>query len=491
MVSEEYNFPDVVQNVDISRPAVCLPSHRRVRSIPVNFHNPAFEGDSNVQAEDSVSNTEKLDLEKDYDPHDYCVVDNPTSFWGTVFHFIILMGGPGVLSIPSVFVGAGYLVGAILMPCLFYLYVHNANMFIWTEYELCKMMKTPTLPYPEVAYHAFKKGPKFSQSFSKWARRILYVDFVIVWYSYYCYNFVIVSKNLQVLYQNVFHVDVSISIFLEIITIPMLLLTCVPKLKYLVPVSFIGMACNGLSLVLIVYYIAIDKSPWQIPAMVGDWNSIPLLIGVVLVNVNMGGILIPLKNEMKQPRRFASSWFSVLTVSYTPTAILYSMFCLVSVLKYGNSIKPSVIENLPQNEALAQIGIALSSIAIICQQPLGLVVSYDIIWDQILKKKIRTEHPLAWEYVLRIVLVFLAFLISMTVPNIDFFLSIGGTVGTSIDSLIMPAAMYTVLKWKTCESKDMFWFICFKNIVVIIFAVILAILGCMNCIDQLVNHRLS
>lgn len=476
---EEYTTNDISLGLEMSKPVTRLSSHRRFR--PANFDNPAFEADSHA-VEVKVRST--YDLEKPYNPHEHCSVEHPTSFWGMVFHTIILMAGPGVLSIPTLFVQTGYLSAAILMPCIFYLYVHNTHMILCSEYQQCKTMRIPTLPYAQVVYHVFN-GHKFSRWFSKWSRRLLYIDFFIVWYSYYCYNFIIVSQNLQVLLHNMFHIEVSITTLLEIITIPMLLLACVPKLKHLVPVSFVGMVANGVSLVLIVYFVFSDPTPWNIPSMVGPLSSVPVFIGAVLININISGMLITLKNEMKEPHRFSNTWFGVMIVSFTPTSALYTAFSLICALKYGDSVKPSVIQNLPQNDLLAQIGVALSSLAIICQQPLILVVAYDVIWHQILKKQLKSEHPLAWEYVLRIVLVLLAFVISVVLPNIFLFLLIGGAVGTSIDSLILPGLMYTIVKWKMGGSRRKFWFIFIKNIIIILFAVALAIIGCIDCVSQI------
>ncbi|KAK7576707.1 hypothetical protein V9T40_012993 [Parthenolecanium corni] len=473
----------------MSKPDTSLPSRRQLQSIPLNFDNPAFEADSNYHAVEIKSGIGgQLDVDKAYDPHDYCSVEHPTSFWGTVFHTIILMAGPGVLSIPILFVEAGYLTSTILMPCLFYLYMHNAKMLVWSEYQLCRILKKPTLPYPEVVHDTFKEGPKFSQWFSKWSRRLTYLVFFIVWYSYYCYNYVIVCQNLQVLWRNMFHEEISVNIFLEIFIVPMLILGCIPKLKYLVPISFLGTICHGLSLILIMYFIFTDPSPWSTPPMIGHWSNIPILMGSVLLSVNISGILIKLKNEMQEPRRFTSTWFSVITVSFVPTSFLYAGFCLICALKYGKSIQPSVIQNLPQNDFFAQIGIALSSIAIICQQPFGLIVSYDVIWNLINGKVQHSKHSMVWEYILKVVLVFLAFIISIALPNIFLFISLGGSVGTSIDSLILPAAVCTIMKWKIFGNEGKFWFIFSKNFIIILLAIVLAIFGCSDCINQIMEY---
>lgn len=436
----------------------------------------------------SIAKEKSASCEKDpYDPHDYAKVENATSFFGTVFHVMMIVAGPGLLSIPDVFVSAGYLLGVLLVAPVVFLYAHSASMMLWSEYELCKMKRVPTLSYPQVVYHAFKEGPKFCQGFAKWSRRISYFEFVLVWFSYYCYNYVILCQNLQVLFINTFDQEISIDVFLKMLFFPLLILSWVPKLKYLVPFSLIGSLCNALSLFIIIYFVFTDPSPWQIPASIGPLSNIPLLIGTLLFNLNIAGIMIPLKNEMAEPKKFLSK-FGVLLVSFVPTAIVQTLFPLLCAFKYGDTIRPSVAENLPTDDMFAQTGILLSSIALLAQQPLFIFVPFDIMWNDVLKNAVKCEPESHYKYLLKTLMVMLSLVVSMIIPDVFLFLSFSGTVGTSIDSLIFPAIVNSFVVWKICESKLKVRLTLMKNVAIIVFGLIMVITGCYNCIYQIMYN---
>lgn len=426
------------------------------------------------------------ELEKPYDPHDFGNTHQPISFWGTVFHLVIIVAGPSVLSIPSTFVGAGYLTSLILMPFLFALYIHNVNMVMWCEYQLCQTKRIPTLSYPQVAYYAFKDGPAAYQWLARWSRGLAYVDFTMVWFSYYCYNYVIVCQNLQVLVGNILHVQISVTSLVAMLLVPLLLLACIPKLKYLVPFSLCGSVCNVIVMLFIIYFIICDPTPWKIPVTFGQFPNMSLFVGSVLANLNIMGPMISLKNEMKKPKQFATGFGAVL-VSYSFAALVYSAFSLICALKYGDTILPSVIENLPPQNPMAQVGISVASLAIMCQQPLLLHVPYDIIWNQLLKKKINTNSTI-WEYFLRLLLVILTFVLSSVVPNAFVYLSISGTIGTSIDSLILPAVIHTAVVKRFTQSKLKFWLIFIKNMAIIALAVVLVIYGSIDSIQEIMQY---
>lgn len=58
---------------------------------------------------------------------------------------------------------------------------------------------------------------------------------------------------------------------------------------------------------------------------------------------------MPLKNEMKNPKEFASL-FGVLNASMVPISILYAIIGFFGYLKYGDTTEGSVTLNLPRQE---------------------------------------------------------------------------------------------------------------------------------------------
>ncbi len=461
-----------------------------------NFQNRAFEREENPT---SPSNEHAVSVpagprclrDQDYDPHDYTNPDNPTTFWGTVFHIIIVAAGPAVLSIPSASIGVGYVTMLILVPLIVFLYNHNMHMVVWSEYRISKLNRVPGHSYPEVVYHAFQSGPRGLRWFAPCGRILCYVVFINIWFFFCCYNYIIICQNLKVFLWNVLTLDVSVH-FLVVIFLPVFVLLCyIRKLSYLVPLSIIGNIANYIAFVLVVYYIVTDPSPWNIPHKFGTLGSIPLSIGTIMFTLNATGLMIPLKHEMKTPQKF-NSRFGVLNTSFVPVAALYMFLSLIGYLKYGSDLKDSVIENLPPHATLAQAGILVSSSTLIFQYPLFMYVNVDMIWNNILKerkKSLESHHRLLGEYVLRTVLVVISFVISYVSPNIFLFLSLSGTIGTSIDSFILPAFMQTLVVWRICKSKWRFSWVLVKNALIVSLAVVVVVGGVMDCVQQVKTRK--
>jgi len=59
--------------------------------------------------------------------------------------------------------------------------------------------------------------------------------------------------------------------------------------------------------------------------------------------------VLPLENEMKNPKKFGSV-FGVLNASMLPISLLYTVVGLLGYLKYGENTKGSITLDMPQTE---------------------------------------------------------------------------------------------------------------------------------------------
>lgn len=59
--------------------------------------------------------------------------------------------------------------------------------------------------------------------------------------------------------------------------------------------------------------------------------------------------VLPLENEMKNPKKFGSL-FGVLNASMMPISILYTFVGLLGYLKYGEATTGSITLDMPQTE---------------------------------------------------------------------------------------------------------------------------------------------
>ncbi len=481
-------------------PGIFSPNYNSIRSTRSNasgnsvstifaYDNPALVPDTNATngAEKRTSLYHEMDhvLERNYDPHDFGNIDKPTTFWGTVFHLIYLSAGPGMLFIPGTFVNVGSIYGSVFTFVIIYFYAYNVHLVVWSEYEICKLKRTPRLTYPEVVFHAFKMGPAGVQWLAPYMQWFMYFIFIVVWWAGCAYGNTLAAKNLQLIFNYLLHDHASIHQMLRILLVPLIGLALIRKLSYLEPLSVVGLIFNYFSLVIVVYYIVTDPAPWMMENAIQSISCIPLLMGTILISLNVTALIIPLKSEMKSPGKFNSP-FGVLTISYAFISVTITFFSLVCSLKYGKNIDTIVFENLPQDQFLAQLGNLFYTLALLLIYPLLFYVSFDVIWNNILKER-KIRDFIFYEYAVRAVLALLIFVFSYVVPNMTFFLSVGGTVGTSMDSLIFPTIVQILVARNVPDCRKKFGWILFKNLMIAGFGCLLMIAGLYDAVTELLG----
>lgn len=459
-------------------------------AIENTFDNPSFVSDELPAANTKSISTSKVEV-PEYDPHDFGNQHHATSYWGTVFHIYIICAGPLLVSLPSYFATVGVVPGFVATVLVALVYKHNVSMIVDAEYALCKEKKIPNLSYSDTVYYSFLTGPPMFRGLASVCRRITYIVFIVLWGGGNAAGFVLIGSSFAKLYHLISgNEEIGNTIGIYVLFVPLLILCCIPRLKFLIPVSLIGILLNIIVVIAVVYSIFSDfvLQPYQ-KNHTNLWK-LSLFIGTILFSLNATGIMLPLKNDMKYPKGF-DSFCGVLNVSFWSIGILYALFQTLCVLKYGSSIQQNVIFNLPQDTLLIKILIILYIISLCLVVPLVTYVVFDVIWNNMLKeKRDGMERTLFWEYFTRTVIVVVMFIASILLPNMDVFMSLCGTIGTSLDSIFFPATVNTFmwLKKKDSASKVKYWFVLLKNGIFIFVAVLLMLFGVKDCISEILGE---
>lgn len=328
---------------------------------------------------------------------------------------------------------------------------------------------------------AFKGGPKRLQWCSKYVELIVYSVFLCIWVGGNSIVFLLATNNIKNSYDFFFDSNTDERLIMLVLVIPLVLLCWIPDLRLLVPVSFFTNIINVLSICVILYFSLQDLPSLAERQPTGNIGSIPIFIGLLLFTINATGLMIPLKNEMKRPKRFNAK-FGVISLSYVSVTLMYSLFGLLCYLKFGQGVKSSVIWNLPDTN-FCKIIIGLYGIGNCCFYPLISYVSFDIFWNNILKEKLqKSPYVLPYEYLCRTVIALSSMVFAYIVPNIELFLSLTGTVGTSIDSLIIPALTQTLIYYNQRKFG-----LHLKNTLIMLIGAFLIIAGCYDFTSQLIK----
>jgi hypothetical protein len=126
------------------------------------------------------------------------------------------------------------------MFAIFFVYWYSLRMIVLAEMQLCKIKHRPCMTYPETIFYSFDEGPSSIRWLAPYAYTAIRILFVITWIG--SFELVLISSNLKVICRSAFDVDLDMQSAMLIIFAPMLLLTLVHRIKYLVPLSMIAIS---------------------------------------------------------------------------------------------------------------------------------------------------------------------------------------------------------------------------------------------------------
>ncbi|XP_065202144.1 proton-coupled amino acid transporter-like protein pathetic [Planococcus citri] len=439
----------------------------------------------NEAGEKNSAEIHRAEKSVSYDPHDYGNENQPTIFWGPVCHFFKSIVGTGILALPYAFQSVGYAIAIPGTLLVGFIYTHILHTLMNVEYELCKILKTPQLTFAGVLQHAFELGPKPLRKFAPAAKFFLYFNYVVNGSMYNACFLVMIAENLKNISSYYYNVDYSMTTILSVVIIPLLVLGLVRRLKFLVPLSAVTTAFNFINIFLILYLSWNPPNVTDQPKAFNDVYEFPPFFGIVLGALSSTGIVIPLKNDMKTPRKFASL-FGVLNVTLVGVTILYMVFGFLGYSKYGSQIQPNILANLPADNNLTLLVLVLYTLAICVSYTLFVYVAFDTIHSNIPLSEIKHRRIII-EYAVRLGLTILPYFIAIAVPNFKILVSIGGVISILIDVGVLPFVHMLLLSARKTSPKQTLHtaMIFFKDLLLILIALFLFAGGVANVVQKL------
>ncbi|XP_075230425.1 proton-coupled amino acid transporter-like protein acs isoform X2 [Lycorma delicatula] len=421
--------------------------------------------------------------EEEYNPYEHREVKHPTSFWETLIHMWKASLGTGILAMPNAFHNAGWAVGIIGTIVIGFLCAYCIHILINTQYELCKRKKVPSMTYPSSVEAAFQEGPNFAKKLAPYARMACNVLLVVYQIGSCCIYVVFVASNIKHV-ADYYISDVDVRVYMVILLIPLILINWVRNLKYLAPFSSVANVFTVVSFAITAYYVFSDLPPLSERSAVASFKGMPLFFGTVLFAMEAIGVVMPLENEMKDPKLFGSP-LGVLNCALMPITILYTVVGFFGYLKFGHKAEGSITLNLPSDEILAQSVKLMLAISIFITHALACYVAFDIAWNQYMSQKIEGKR-LFWEYVVRTVLVLVTFGFAVAIPNLELFISLVGALCLSTTGLSMPAVMQMLTYWDYYKGLGFFLFFS-KNLTIILISFLGFIIGGSTSVHEIIQ----
>ncbi|XP_014210520.1 proton-coupled amino acid transporter-like protein pathetic isoform X2 [Copidosoma floridanum] len=423
--------------------------------------------------------------DKAFDPFTERQVPNPTTDCDTLTHLLKASLGTGILAMPNAFISAG-LIGGILSTILVaFVCTHCSYILVKCAHVLYYKTRRTEMSFADVSEAAFANGPKWARPFAMPSRYLIQISLFITYFGTCSVYAVIVGKNFQAVYENYFDSTNSRVVILMLL-VPMILLSWVPDLKYLAPVSMIANFFMATGLGITFYYLVrrITEHPEKIAELdnFAPIAKFPAFFSITIFAMEAIGVVMPLENNMKTPQNFVGLC-GVLNKGMSGVTLIYIFLGFLGYLAYGDESQGSITLNLPSNEYLAQSVQILIGLAVYCTFGLQFYVCLDIAWSGV--KERFQKKPIFANYVLRTVLVIGAVFLAIAVPTIAPFIGLIGAFCFSILGLIIPVFIETVTYWDIGFGK--FNWVAIKNVVICVIGLLALFFGSKSSIEEIVQ----
>ncbi|XP_050433002.1 proton-coupled amino acid transporter-like protein pathetic isoform X2 [Adelges cooleyi] len=433
-------------------------------------------------ASNKSKNQEKGDINRlneieYFDPFLERNLEHPTTDCETLTHLLKASLGTGILAMPQAFQSTGLLTGVfatifVSVVCTFCSYI-----LVKCAHILYRRTKVTAMSFADVAEVAFANGPSWSRKFSGLARQAVLMLLFVTYFGTCCVYTVIIATNFQQVVTHYSGTQYDIRYYISVLLVPLILLSYVPNLKYLAPVSMVANLFMACGLGITFYYLLIDvPNVWDRP-QVGSLDTFPTFFSITVFAMEAIGVVMPLENNMKTPKHFLGL-FGVLNIGMGGVTVIYILLGFLGYLKYGEITEASITLNLPTGDIAAQLAKIFISLAVFCTYGLQFYVVLEIAWNRVQStyEKATTFH----NYILRTVLVVSSVVIAVAVPTIGPFIGLIGAFCFSLLGIIGPV----VIEFATCWENVTLW-MKFRNSLMIIVGILALVFGTSSSISEI------
>lgn len=148
---------------------------------------------------------------------------------------------------------------------------------------MCKLHRVPVLGFSQTAEKVFESGPEFFRKYSKAAK--LFVDYSLLctYYSTNCVYIVFIANTFKDIINTRTDIDWDVRIYILLAAIPILMISQVKSLKWLVPFSTSANLFIVVTFGITLYYIVSEELTFEGKELVvSDVTRWPLFFSTVI-----------------------------------------------------------------------------------------------------------------------------------------------------------------------------------------------------------------
>lgn len=234
------------------------------------------------------------------------------------------------------------------------------------------------------------------------------------------------------------------------------------------------------------FYIFQDLPPISERELaVFSWSKLPLFFGTVIYLFEGIGLVLPLKNSMKNPSRFSSP-FGVLNVGVSMQTVLFLCLGIFGYWKYGDETESSLTLNLPKDEILAQCVLIILCVGVVLGYSIQFYIPMEIMFPSVRNViKAADRNPLIGEICFRCFMVLVTLGVALVVPNLGLLISLIGAICSNSLALLFPVLIEYLVE--TRDNKPMSGIFMAKNGFILLLAIIGFVSGGYESVKQIID----
>ncbi|XP_047509365.1 proton-coupled amino acid transporter-like protein pathetic [Pieris napi] len=360
-------------------------------------------------------------------------------------HYVKGCLGAGLLGIHEGYMYGGLWASLGATVILGFLVPYCTYMLIRSAQSMYGRLRVPRLSYADLAEAAVATGPliffrRHSKACRYFVELLLFIEF-----NGTCCIFEIMIANtlkqvLEIISQTAKDLNLDISIYIIIITIPLILLCLIRSLKYLAPFSLVADLFIGTCVITSLYYsLSVAASLSNVPA----WKSVHGFLrfcGVCIYSIDGIGVSLPIENNMRRPQ-----YFNV--VLQCGTAIVVPLVAMVGFFGYwawGEQCRTPITIHMP-SENIPIIMQFLLTASLGVTFAVHFWVPFRVIWHYISRICKRRKNIL--ERIFRAAHVMLLSCLAIAFPNLIKWMSFLGNFFMGLVVFILPAFIDSMVSW--------------------------------------------
>ncbi|KAH8373205.1 hypothetical protein KR009_002099, partial [Drosophila setifemur] len=407
------------------------------------------------------------------------------SYMETIVHLFKGNIGPGLFAMGDAFKNGGLLLGPLLTIVIAVVSIHCQHVLIACSKKMRDLKgEDVCADYAATVGQCFENGPVKLRGWSRTMSRLVDVFICVTQLGFCCIYFVFISTNVkQILHA--YDIDIDIRLVMLIALLPVLLSSLITNLKWLTPVSLFANVCMILGLAITLYYALKDGLPEVGErALWTNGSQLALFFGTAIFAFEGIALVMPLKNAMRKSRQFEST-LGVLNVGMFLVTVMFMFAGSVGYMKWGEAVGGSLTLNLGDS-VLAQVVKLMVSIGVLLGYPLQFFVAIQIMWPNV-KRTLRIQgRSLAGELGFRSFMVFVTLAIAELVPALGLFISLIGALCSTALALVFPPVIELIAS--SAPNKGPGVWICVKNLVILVMALLGFFTGTYESLKQIILH---